>query len=128
MKTLQPQVSYMNNAKWRKFFVTLDRAGVRVGGSRWKFLGSDRFFSFGFPGESDLTDSGIRDEAFFPVEFNWIQSIEIPRVYPDPRSDTERPLPPCTQDIEKIVSILERVGRFPLELKGDSFVVKGYEA
>lgn len=117
----------MSNAKWRKFFITLDRAGVRVGGARWKLLGSDRLFSCSLPSESDLTASGIKDGRFYPMEFKEIQFIEIPSAFPDPGSDPNRPLPPLTQDLEKILAVLQCVGQFPIERQADSLVVKGYE-
>ena len=118
----------MSNAKWRKLFEVLGGSNIFIPYSRWKLIDDPRIFvHFYFPDLRDLNETGIRDGRFIPISFVDIELIEIPRSYPDHRSDSKRPFPELLQDLDAIHRALSHAGQFPLQMSDQALVIRGYE-
>jgi hypothetical protein len=108
----------MSNAKWRKLFVALERAGIAIPVSRWKYVGDPQWREVRhLPVESDLESEGLRDGRFPPVRFRDIEEIQIPRG--DVTDSQAR--------FELIAKVLAAAGQFPVTVGQDCLSIRAYE-
>ena len=115
--------SHMNNSKWLKLFTAWAESGVEIESSKWKYLDSNHEEEHCLPKRSDLLHTRFADGRFQPIEYKWILSISIPRTYrPVSNVGYER-----TQDIEKLVSVAEELGKFPIIATNNGIEVIAYE-
>jgi hypothetical protein len=115
--------SLMSNAKWRKLFVLVARADLRIVRATWRFIDSENTMIQGLPREDELCESRFRDGRFQPFEYKWILSIEIPREY--------RPVADVGyvrhQPVEKLIEVLGSAGKFPLEQDDAGVTIVAYK-
>ena len=114
--------AYMSNAKWRKLFLSLDHAGVRIDRAEWRFIDSEHVLMIGLPREHELDTIRLRDGRFQPTEYKWIESILVPfeyRPYPDVGYTVK-------QDVQRMVEVLRGVAAFMLVDRTHGVAILGY--
>lgn len=116
-------VSHMNNSKWLKLFSAWADSDVEIDVSYWKFIESEHEEVHCLPKVYDLLQNRFADGRFQPFEYKWILSIFIPQKYkPVPNVGLER-----EQDIERLKSIAEALGQFPIFDIENGIEIRGYE-
>jgi len=123
-KTLRDySVSLMNNTKWRKLFLSLARADVKIERATWRFIDSNCEYVQRLPREDELAENRFQDGRFQPYEYKWILSIEIPSQF--------RPIPGVgyakKQPVDRLVEVLKAVGQFPVEQTSGGVVIVAYK-
>ncbi|MGY8872259.1 MAG: hypothetical protein ACKVJE_17620 [Pseudomonadales bacterium] len=116
-------VSHMNNSKWLKLFSAWADSDVEIDVSHWKFIESEHEEVHCLPKAHDLLQNRFADGRFQPFEYKWILSIFIPRTYkPVSNVGFKR-----EQDIEKLKSIANSLGQFPIFDVDSGIEIRGYE-
>ena len=114
--------SYMSDAKWRRVFAAIARAGVVIEEAEWRFIDTERTAKIGLPAEADLYPTRLSDGRFQCLEYRWIRSIHVPRDY--------RPITDVgftrTQDIMALRSAIESAGRFQYSEDENGLTIFGY--
>ncbi len=125
----QAKVAYMSNAKWRKFFKACESCTSPIEGVEWKFVWSKNSFA-----RSIYVSNALINESMFgdcpPSPYAQLREIDwilIPQLYKDPRSDSKRPLPQQTNDIDKILEHIKKYGQFPIFHTDNGFKILGYK-
>ena len=121
-------VCHMSNAKWRKLFTILRHPSLEVYTVDWKFVDDDREFKGGIPSERNLLLDRFGDISPYPYgEYKSIEWLEIPKSFPDPRSDEKRPLPNMKHDLIKIKNFIESQNyHFPIQILDSGLRIIGY--
>jgi len=125
LKAHKYAVSYMSDSKWRKLFTAVDEAGIKIERAVWRFIASDHAFNWGWPTACDLDVVGMKDGRFQPFEYRWIESIFVPREY-RPYGDEHVPHAARHQDVDGLVSVLRRAGKFMIEESPEGITILGY--
>jgi len=126
------RASLMSDTKWRKLFIALDRTGLELHQARVKFLDDEEVFTITVPRRCSLypPHTFLDIFEFGPTALRRIEWLEFPRsaVYERPSPNgTGRILErEASQDVEKAKQILERAGRFPLDLTETGLRITGH--
>jgi uncharacterized protein (DUF433 family) len=124
-KIAQATASHISNTKWRKLFRLLYSLEVRV--VLWKFLRDDRVFCSPVPAPADLLETSLGDVLPYPYgPYREIEWIEVPRSYPDPRADENRPLPERTHELDGILEGIHHAGELPVTVLDSGLRIVGY--
>lgn len=116
-------LSHMNNSKWLKLFSAWADSGVEIEVSYWRFIESDHEETHRLPRKQDLMVNRFADGQFQPFEYKWILSIAIPATFkPVKNVGFER-----KQDTEKLKSIANALGKYPIFDIENGIEVRGYE-
>lgn len=116
-------LSHMNNSKWLKLFSAWAESGVDIEVSYWRFIESHHEEVHRLPSKQDLMVNRFADGQFQPFEYKWILSVAIPATYkPVNNVGFER-----KQDIEKLKSIANALGKYPIFDVENGIEVRGYE-
>lgn len=115
-------VAYMSDAKWYKVFKAIATANLGLAVAEWKFIDSDRLFSWGVPEVQDLLPDRLADGRFPPTEYKWIEWLRFPRHYrPDPSREVS-----VEQDLAGLRQVLVTVGKLQIESEPGHLTLFGY--
>jgi hypothetical protein len=119
-KIASAAVAYMSDAKWRKLFNALGSYTGQVPRLRLKFVDDERLFpTHGIPGPFGDGDTSFRDEMPAPyAPFREIDFLFIPKIYKNLNSEPNKLLPDLCYDLSKLISHLESIAKFPIQICG----------
>jgi hypothetical protein len=118
----------MSNAKWRKFFILVNKSNCEIIRSNWKYIDNDHIFEkFGMPEDEDLLDERFSDGRWLPLEYKSIEYISISKYCDSLRQHPKRPLPKVEQPISELYEYLQSKARFPLLLSKTELKLQAYE-
>ena len=116
-------VAHMSDAKWVRLFNLCIDSGVTIDRAVWRFIDREHVLTSGLPRAGDLLPTRFADGRFQPVEYKWILSIFVPRVYRVMAGvGATRP-----QDVARLRAALEGRGSFPLVEREDGLTLVAYE-
>jgi hypothetical protein len=98
----------MSNAKWVKLFRAVEGAGIRCGRCRWKLVVADQIQVSDFPKE--WTGQAV----CLQWDYDWIVWKHIQWVEVE------------TDDVGRLNEVVNRCGRFDVEINGNALRVHGY--
>jgi hypothetical protein len=129
-KIVSAAVAHMSDAKWRKLFNALGSYKGQVDGLCLKFISDEGLLPlFGIPGPFGDSEIRFRDEMPAPyASFREIDFLFIPKICKNPNSEPNRLLPDLCNDLSKLISYLESIASFPIQIcKDGSIKILGYE-
>ena len=128
-KITSATITYMSNAKWRKFFNALIDYPGSINGMQMKFIGDERLFSnLGNIRHYEDDEVGFRDEMPYPYgQFREIDFLLIPKTFQNPKANSHRVLPDLQNDLCSLKSYLDKIAKFPIQTCEDgSIKIIGY--
>lgn len=126
-KEILKRTSYMNNAKWFKFFSAIEKEKIIIHSAYIKFLLTDRTYTFHFGG-FDKTGFGDVSELG-PFTFKEIEWITIPAKHEIERWNRNEKLTSevIAQPIDQLEKILNLLGQFEYDITEDGLKIYGYK-
>lgn len=121
-------ICHMSNTKWRKTFINLRHPSIKVYTVNWKFIDEDRVFKGGIPNDNNLLNDKFGDIHPYPYEeYKLIEWLEIPKSFPNPKSDRKRPLPNINHDLVNIKNFIESQNyQLPIQMVDSGLRIIGY--
>jgi len=128
-KAKKEKTSYMNNAKWFKFFSAIEQLDIFLPKAQVKFLpAEERTFDFLLKGS--FNEKGILDcNVCGPFFYNEIEWIFIPAVIEFEKFNREEKLQSTfkTVDLSVLVETLNNLGQYKFEIDEMGLKLYGYK-
>jgi hypothetical protein len=106
--------SFMSNAKWRKFFIVIDKPELNLKQAIWKFIDSEHEIRGWLPKSDELMERYVGDYGLGPFAYKHIEWLEIPETG-IPLGFEKVPFKYWHQNINEVISTLNSVGQFEIQ-------------